>query len=161
MWGYNIPAGAESVQWFKLLLLREEDLEPEVRESEPLLRARKYLRRNKKSAIDLIADYLRGLWKHTLETISRNRGQTVINALRFHVVITVPAIWKSYARQDMKVAAEKAGILDGRRAGPTTLDFAPEPEAAALATLAEPGRSVGTGDVYVICDAGGGTVVSD
>ena len=96
-WDYNIPAGAESVQWFKLLLLRDEDLEPEVRKSEPLLQARKYLQQNKKSAIDLIADYLRSLWKHTLETINRNRSQTVINALRFHVVITVPAIWKSRA----------------------------------------------------------------
>jgi len=42
----------------------------------------------------------------------------------------------------MKAAVEKAGILDIRRVGPTTLDFAPEPEAAALATLAEPGRSL-------------------
>lgn len=61
----------------------------------------------------------------------------------------------------MQEAAKKAGILDPRDAGPTTLGFGPEPEAAALATLCEPGRSIDTKDVYVICDAGGGTVVSD
>lgn len=47
-----------------------------------------------------------------------------------------------------------------RPAGKTTISFAPEPEAAALATISEQGYGVKAGDVYVICDAGGGTVVS-
>lgn len=160
MWGYTIPADADPIKWFKLLLLREDDLAPELRQSEFILRGRKMLRETGKSATDIIADYLGALWKHILETIYKARGQSVIEGLTFHVVITVPAIWKDYARQGMEEAAKKSGILDSRPAGPTTLAFAPEPEAAALASLCENGRSIDTGDVYVICDAGGGTVVS-
>jgi molecular chaperone DnaK (HSP70) len=59
----------------------------------------------------------------------------------------------------MQEAVQKAGILDDRDAGETKLSFAPEPEAAALSTLCEPGRRVNKGDTYIICDAGGGTVV--
>jgi len=160
MWGYEIPADADPVRWFKLLLLKEEDLDADLRFSEFLLRGRRMLRENDKTAVDLIADFLRLLWKHVLDTINRARGESVVDALRFHVVITVPAIWKGYARQGMEEAAKKSGILDRRPAGATTLTFAPEPEAAALSTLCEKGRKTKEGDVYVICDAGGGTVVS-
>ena len=78
--------------------------------------------------------------------------------MAFHVIITVPAIWKDYARQGMEEAARKARILTTRPAGPTILAFAPEPEAAALATLCEGGRNFDAGDLFVICDAGSGTV---
>ncbi|KAL4944566.1 hypothetical protein BDV06DRAFT_220192 [Aspergillus oleicola] len=158
MWGYNIPGGADTVRGFKLLLLRDEDLTEDVKSSEFYLRARKMLRNTGKTVIGLIADYLRGLWKHTIDTINRSLGDFVVDGLKFHVVITVPAIWKAYARQSMKDAAKSAGILKSRRAGETTLSFVPEPEAAALSTLCERGRRIKKGDVYVICDAGGGTV---
>jgi hypothetical protein len=160
MWGYEIPTDADPVRWFKLLLVKDEDLAPELRCSEFLLRGRRMLKENNKTAVDLVADYLRALWKHVLDTINKSRGESVVEALAFKVVITVPAIWKGYARQSMQEAAKKSGILDRRLAGSTTLTFAPEPEAAALSTLCEPGRRTKRGDVYVICDAGGGTVVS-
>ncbi len=158
MWGYEIP-DADPVRWFKLLLLKEEDLDKDLRSSEFLLRGRRMLRENSKTAVGLIADYLRAFWKHIVETINKSRGESVVDTLAFHVVITVPAIWKNYARQGMQKAAEEAGILNPRPAGPTTLSFVPEPEAAALSTLSEPSRRIKEGDVYVICDAGGGTVV--
>jgi hypothetical protein len=161
MWGYEIPPDADPVRWFKLLLLKEEDLEADMRSNEFILRGRKMLKENGKTANDLIADYLRAIWRHVLETINKSRGESVVDALAFHVVITVPAIWKGYARQGMEEAAKKAGILSRRAAGTTALTFAPEPEAAALSTLCEPGRKVKTGEAYMICDAGGGTVVSD
>jgi hypothetical protein len=158
-WGYEIPTDADPVKWFKLLLLKDEDLAPELRTSDFLVRARKMLREEDKSPTDFIADYLRLLWNYTLEKIESDRGSSVVDALKFHVVLTVPAIWKPYARQGMEDAARQAGILKARPAGPTTLSFAPEPEAAALSTLCEPGRRTNAGDVYIICDAGGGTVV--
>lgn len=159
MWGYGIPADADPIRWFKLLLLKEEDLPADLRDAEYLIRARKTLREHKKSATDLIADYLKCLWQHILQTVHKARGKSVVEGLTFHVVITVPAIWKGYARQGMEAAARKSGILAARAAGSTTLAFAPEPEAAALATICEPGRAIKENDVYVICDAGGGTVV--
>jgi hypothetical protein len=160
-WGYLVPPDCDPVRWFKLLLVQESDLDPSLRSSEFILRARQFLRDEGKTAVDLVADYLRALWKHTLDTIARARGQAVLDALRFHIVITVPAIWKGYARQAMREAAENAGLLEDRLAGETRLTLAPEPECAALSTLCEPGRKVNKGDVYIICDAGGGTVVSN
>ncbi|KAI1771010.1 actin-like ATPase domain-containing protein [Hypoxylon cercidicola] len=157
-WGYGVPADSDPVRWFKLLLLKDEDLAPELRASEYILRGRNMLRETKKTAVDLVADYLRCFWRHVMYEINKARGPSVIDALRLHVVITLPAIWKGYARQSMEIAARKAGILDYRDAGDTTLSFAPEPEAAALFTLCEPGRIVKKGNVYIICDAGGGTV---
>ncbi|OQE47198.1 hypothetical protein PENCOP_c001G01352 [Penicillium coprophilum] len=157
-WGFGVPGDADPIRWFKLLLLREEDLSDEVRQSEFVLRARKMLRETGKSATDLVADYLKGLWQHTLETIYKTRTETVVDAYIFNVVVTVPAIWKGYARDAMEEAFEKAGILEDRPAGATTLAFAPEPEAAALVTLCEQEKYMKPDDVYLICDAGGGTV---
>jgi hypothetical protein len=160
MWGYEIPHDADPVRWFKLLLLKEEDLDEDMRSNEFILRGRRLLRENDKSAIDLVTDYLRALWAYVLKSIKKARGEAVVDALTFHVVITVPAIWKGYVRQAMEKAAKDAGILKRRAAGRTTLSLVPEPEAAALSTLYEPGRRVRPGEVYIICDAGGGTVVS-
>ncbi|KAL4949243.1 hypothetical protein BDW69DRAFT_77289 [Aspergillus filifer] len=157
-WGYEIPDDADPVRWFKLLLVKDEDLDEETRSSEFVLRGRKMLRETGKTAVGLIADYLRLLWAHIQETVTKSRGEYVVDALRFHIVITVPAIWKGYARQGMEEAAQQAGLLDSRAAGETKLSFVPEPEAAAFSTLCEPGRRTQPGDVYVICDAGGGTV---
>lgn len=158
-WGYDIPFGADPVRWFKLLLLRDEDLDDEIRLSDYVLRARKMLKELEKSPVDVVADYLRGLWQHILNTIHKSRGKSITDIMAFHVVLTVPAIWKDYARKKMEEAATKAGILKRRQAGPTTLSFVPEPEAAALVTLWENGARVHKNQLYVICDAGGGTVV--
>lgn len=157
LWGSEVPAYAESLQWFKLLLLKREDMSAELFSSECLTRGRDFLSKTGKSAVDVIADYLRLLWDHTIKTITIDIGLFMKTKV-FKVVITVPAIWKGYARQAMTEAARKAGILDDRLAGETTLTFASEPEAAALATLTEPRYEPKVGDTYVICDAGGGTV---
>ncbi|KAM7215780.1 hypothetical protein V8F06_008803 [Rhypophila decipiens] len=158
MWGYGVPSDTDPVRWFKLLLLNEEDIGGELRSSEFLIRGRRMLRENSKSAEDLVADYLRLLWEHVTDSIIKARGASVVDAMTFHVVVTVPAIWKDYARDKMRTAAQMAGILVSRPAGDTTLSFAPEPEAAALSTLCEPGRRTEKGDVYIVCDGGGGTV---
>jgi hypothetical protein len=128
MWGYGIPADAGPVRWFKLLLLREEDLSEELCQTESVICARKMLRTTGKSATDLIADYLRALWQHILETIHKARTASAVAAYTFQVVITVPAIWKDYARNGMEEAANKAGILEHRLAGPRLLPLLPNPK---------------------------------
>lgn len=160
VWSYGVPVDEDPYRWFKLLLLRTEDLDVEVRQSNAVVRVREMMEKSGRTAVGLIADYLRLLWEHTLSTIERARGEDIVEALAIHVVITVPAVWKGYARQAMKEAAAKSGIMDSRLAGPTKLTLVPEPEAAALSTLLEQGSGVRPGNLYVICDAGGGTVVS-
>ncbi|GKT48245.1 chaperone protein DnaK [Colletotrichum spaethianum] len=79
---------------------------------------------------------------------------------KFHIVITLAAIWPDYAKARMRRAAENAGLLEERPAGKTALAFVSEPEAAALATMRDlAGRpNIKIGDHFVVCDAGGGTV---
>jgi hypothetical protein len=159
-WGYDVPMNEEPLRWFKLLLLRTEDLPPKFRKSEYFVRARDMMEKSGKTVQTLITDYLHLLWEHIMSEIKRELGPTVLNSLAIQVVITVPAIWKGYARQTMANAVERSGILDYRERGATKFSFVPEPEAAALATLLDQGSSVRPGNVYLICDAGGGTVVS-
>ena len=85
-----------------------EDMGEELRNVPQLSDCRDFLKRTGKSAVDVVADYLGMLWKHTIETIVRARGQTVVDAMVIRTVITVPAIWKGYARQAM----EEAGVND-------------------------------------------------
>ncbi|OCK99574.1 actin-like ATPase domain-containing protein [Cenococcum geophilum 1.58] len=159
-WGYEIRPNESPLKWFKLLLVDEKDLEPDRRNSPQLIEAKQMLHRLRMTAVDAVGDYLRELWKHTIESIEREFGQSAVRGLPFRVVVTVPAIWKPYAQQRTREAVHKAGILKGRLCGETILHLVPEPEAAALATLAEfRGRpGVKPGDVFVVCDAGGGTV---
>ncbi|KAJ4131118.1 hypothetical protein NW768_006660 [Fusarium equiseti] len=159
-WGYSIPPEKEPLKWFKLLLLDPKDLPAEVARSTQLQEARRLRNQSNKEPIEIIADFLRKLWDHSLESIKRGLGADLVQRTKFHVVITLPAIWPPYAQQRMKQAAQQSGILNVRSAGTTTLRFISEPEAAALATIKDLSKrsTVKTGDTIVVCDAGGGTV---
>lgn len=85
----------------------------------------------------VITDYLRLLWKHSLDSIARARGSTFLGICRLKVIITLPAVWPHYANERMQTVAREAGILDERSAGETTLSFVSEPEAAAHATMTD------------------------
>ncbi|KAF5654811.1 hsp70 family chaperone [Fusarium sp. NRRL 25303] len=157
-WGYDIPGEVSRLQWFKLLLLKPDDLSPEMRASPFLQRARDITRQSGKAPVDVVADYLRLLWDHAQTKIKQELGNAAFNALTLHIVVTIPAIWKGYAQQSTEQAIRKAGLLGRRSAGPTQLNVVTEPEAAALSTILDRYDSVKQGNVYVVCDAGGGTV---
>ncbi|KAH7414561.1 hypothetical protein DE146DRAFT_763391 [Phaeosphaeria sp. MPI-PUGE-AT-0046c] len=158
-WGYGV-GDAESVKWFKLLLLDEKDMEVAQRQSVQIKRARELLRHAGKTPTQAVADYLRLLWNHALTNIKKDFGKIAVDGTPFRVVLTVPAVLTTKAKNRMIIAARRAGILDPRLAGDTILSFVSEPEAAALATFkdlkARP--NLQTGDAFVVCDAGGGTV---
>ncbi|KAF3767179.1 hypothetical protein M406DRAFT_39951 [Cryphonectria parasitica EP155] len=121
-WGLAVPDDKKAIEWFKLLLVDEQNLPDNLRDSERLRDA-------------------------------------MVNICRFNVVITVPAMWSLEAQMKMRTAAKMAGILSRRLAGETTLTLVAEPEAAALATLADMGgeKSIEKDDILVIADCGGGT----
>lgn len=134
-WGYDVPIEEEPIRWFKLLLVDEETLPEEFSDSKQLARARQLIRDLKKEPVEVVADYLRLLWQHTLDQLCRDRGDSAVKGLQLKVWLTVPALWDERARQRMRNAAKMAGILDRRTAGPTELGLVAEPEAAALAVL--------------------------
>jgi hypothetical protein len=108
-----------------------------------------------KKAVDFAADYLTGLHKYIKEeAFPRQFGANFLKDIEIAYVITVPAIWKDSAKALTREAAVRAGI-PGRR-----LELIPEPEAAALycATISNE-VDLTDGDRFLVCDAGGGTVV--
>ncbi|EHK15658.1 uncharacterized protein TRIVIDRAFT_38815 [Trichoderma virens Gv29-8] len=160
VWGYAAPIGESTLKWFKLCLLDREDIPQYLQGSTHLQNTRASLERLGKHAVDVISDYLRELWKHTLACIERAEGSSMMNLSSFKVIVTLPAIWPIYAQFRMKEAIEKAGIMSFRSAADTTMEFITEPEAAALASLQDMSdrADIKTGDHFVVCDAGGGTV---
>ncbi|KAI1080046.1 hypothetical protein F5B20DRAFT_590217 [Whalleya microplaca] len=159
-WGYNIPTDVEPIEWFKLLLLEPEDLQDHLRSSYHIRVARCMVQGLGKGAVEVVGDYLGVLWKHIMGEIQTEKGRNLILGTPIHVVLTVPAIWKDYARERMRHASDRAGILNSRTAGETTLSFISEPEAAALATIPDldDRGDLEVDDSFVVVDAGGGTV---
>jgi len=134
-WGFLVPPDVKCLRWFKLLLLEDADLKPEFDNSKYIKEARETLKSLGKSAVDVVADYLKAIWQHTLKEMTRNDGPGAVEGQPFRVVITLPAIWPTYAQNRMYQAASQAGITARRHGGETKLDFYPEPEAAALAIM--------------------------
>ncbi|KAF9874472.1 hypothetical protein CkaCkLH20_08035 [Colletotrichum karsti] len=159
-WGYDVRPHAESVQWFKLLLLDPKDIPDHLKASTHLEEARALLSQLGKTPTDVVADYLRSVWAHVQEMATKEFGKAIFRLTPFHVVISVPAIWKDAARDRMADAVRMAGILEPRDCGHTELSFVTEPEAAATATLLdlEDRPDIQAGDTITIVDAGGGTV---
>ncbi|OCK78280.1 actin-like ATPase domain-containing protein [Lepidopterella palustris CBS 459.81] len=69
-------------------------------------------------------------------------------------ILTVPAVWSDKAKSDTLWCASQAGF------GPMEkIKLITEPEAAAVYTFTElPEYSVRKGEIFITCDAGGGTV---
>lgn len=108
-----------------------------------------------KDAVDFAADYLTCVIKYlTEEAFPRQFGESYLDGLQIAYVITVPAIWKDSAKSLTRQAAEHAGIPHSK------LGLITEPDAAALycATISTQ-VDLEDGDRFMVCDAGGGTVV--
>lgn len=139
-WGFDIPADQKPLQWFKLLLLRPEDMkqplvDDNIRNSSYITETREMLKLLNKTPQDVVADYLRLLWQHIIKDIKRSHGDARVDRVPFRVVLTFPAVWPLYAQSFLKQAATLAGIKDLRPGGETKFDLCPEPEAAALAVM--------------------------
>jgi len=138
-WGFEVTPDMNPMKWFKLLLLKEDDVvREEILDSEPLKDARAQLQGpNAPTATLIVGRYLGKLWQHTYSEL---KSRLDIDNLPLRVAITVPAIWPPYAHKAMRDAAEIAGILGERDIGATTLDLVQEPEAAGLSILFERGK---------------------
>ena len=166
IWGGQVlPHDEPQITRFKLGL--EESVSQHYQSSGPspqapskLLFFRKPRQLNAKEPVDFAADYLRCLYNYVHESFFPNEfGLAGVQAQRLTYVITVPAIWSDTAKDLTRQAAVRAGISQD------TLALITEPEAAALycgtiycGTSHE--AELHNGDRFLICDAGGGTVVN-
>jgi len=112
-----------------------------------------------KDPVDVVADYLTEVRKHVYKELAELYGEALLGSLRKELVITVPAVWSERAK-DLTLKAVSKAKFDAFK-----MSLVTEPEAAAIYTLKGmkegPGKDqIQVGDVFVLCDAGGGTVVS-
>lgn len=148
-WGFEVDLDEDFIEFLKLLLDPEQEL--------PSYVSREYLssqlRKTGKTAIQATADYLVKLKEHVLEQVEQ-RFEAIFTNTNIEFILTVPAVWSDAAKDATLKAAELAGLSREHN-----LSMVTEPEAAALYALKTvAGVSAHEGDVYIVCDAGGGTV---
>ncbi|KAF9346101.1 Heat shock 70 kDa protein 12A, partial [Mortierella sp. AD094] len=113
--------------------------------------------KDKVSVPDAISDYLEALHEYVAEKILQEFGHSY-SRKSFRYCLTVPAMWSDKAKDIMRKAATRAGLITGDD-HPDRLTLVSEPEAAALyCEKACKQYDLGHGDRFMICDAGGGTV---
>jgi molecular chaperone DnaK (HSP70) len=108
-----------------------------------------------KKAINFAADYLSCIFNYSKERLETHHGAARLENQKTAYVVTVPAIWGGEAKELTRRVATSAGIP--RR----SLILITEPEAAAVycSSKCKQEGGLNVNDKFLICDAGGGTVV--
>ncbi|KEQ67730.1 actin-like ATPase domain-containing protein [Aureobasidium melanogenum CBS 110374] len=149
-WGFEVNQDKEFIQFVKLLLDPSQELPQYVSREE--LEAR--LKRAGKTAVQAAADYLANLKDHVSEQLQKRFGERMYTTTKVEYILTVPAVWSDAAKDATMKAAELAGMNEA-----DNLSMITEPEAAALCALKTVADvSAREDDVWIVCDAGGGTV---
>ncbi|PWW76339.1 actin-like ATPase domain-containing protein [Tuber magnatum] len=151
-WGFGIPSKEPRLAWFKLLLDPTKYSHASTANS-PLARTQLLIPRGKKP-VDVVADYLSELYKHTIDHLEKSLGKEVVEVSPLDFILTVPAVWSDAAKDLTLQAAKSAGF--GRK---KSIRLISEPEAAAVCCLKEiEPNHLNIGDTFVVADCGGGTV---
>ncbi|KAG0199103.1 hypothetical protein BGX28_007557 [Mortierella sp. GBA30] len=109
------------------------------------------------TVVDAIADYLRLFHAHVLQSVLKGFG-AAFEQSHIQYCLSVPAMWTDNAKAMMRQAALQAGMISPLDP-PHRLLLISEPEAAALYCEKKCDQfSIGHGQRFMICDAGGGTV---
>lgn len=105
-----------------------------------------------KTATDAAADFLIVMHETIQGELIKRFGEPFVNQADIAYILTVPAVWSDAAKQATIRAAQQAGLGQCSH-------MISEPEAAAVYALSTmKGSGLQVGDVYIILDAGGGTV---
>jgi len=158
-WGFDIPPHleAKTVKFVKLLLepnaarkisSLNDVVDPEATGD--------LLRKLEIEPVEVATEYIKLLWAHAKQQIIRHVTQATFDFAEKVVLFTVPAVWSDRAKHNTYMIAVGAGLADDD----ITLEMVSEPEAAAIAVLKDRSRmrSIAKEDVFVVVDAGGGTV---
>jgi hypothetical protein len=132
-WGFETTRGLKQYVWTKLLLDKNADL---TEFDDPLLKEMYgcgfLTLPDGKSAKDVAEDYLRELYKYTIQVLERELSAETLRTMPMECWITTPAIWTHGAQSATLEAAKAAGF--GSRPN-DIVNTISEPEAAALTVL--------------------------
>ena len=82
-WGFNIPPEEKPIQWFKLLLLRPEDMDDKIQDYRYIKEAREQLLKLNKLAEQVVADYPRLLWRHIIKDMKLTLRDAAVDSHLF------------------------------------------------------------------------------
>lgn len=125
-WGHHVREQDNDLfrfRWMKILL---DPAHKYYKEAPQIKGMVERLNKIGKTAEQVVADYLKCIWDHTLATLRRKHEEVSLYTMK--VVLTVPAVWSPAAKDKTLQAARKAGL-------PVDIMLVTEPEAAALAVL--------------------------
>ncbi|KAK6356035.1 hypothetical protein TWF718_000409 [Orbilia javanica] len=110
-----------------------------------------------KKPVDIVADYLAKVRETAWDVLEQQYGKVLFSSMKKELVVTVPAVWSERAK-DLTLKAVNRAEFNASK-----ISLVSEPEAAAIYTLKcmreGPSRDdIKLGDVFVLCDSGGGTV---
>ena len=182
-WGYQVEPGMTAYSWTKLLLDQHTPLTDfDDRALNKASGVGIMMLPEGKTAIDVVADYLAEVYRHIMKTIGKQISEEALRVTPIEFWFTIPAIWSDQAQAATREAAERAGFSNVERRQ-DRIYMVSEPEAAAITALEKYTRSNVEGSVRVrfypiltsglvidcfpqrgdgvlVCDCGGGTVVS-
>ncbi|KAK5737794.1 hypothetical protein LTR17_006442 [Elasticomyces elasticus] len=147
-WGFQIRPDEDRLRCLKLFLDPSQPIPDHI----SLPDVRQQLMLCGKNVNIVVAEFLRALFAHTKEILSRRYGQQFVATTKLKIVLTVPAVWSDTAKDATLKAAEAAGMGND-------IAMISEPEAAAVYTLqAIQPNNLKVGNNFIVIDAGGGTV---
>jgi hypothetical protein len=159
LWGFMIPPNVQRHMWTKLEL-----------ENRPVGEAAKIQQETSSTAlglhkqpVDIIADYLSQIKAHLMQNLDQRYGKELWRTLPITLVVTMPAVWSDKTKARTRQAVDKAGFNTTQFPGLNEILDATEPECAAIYTIHSLRDTVhdtkfSTGDRFIVCDMGGGTV---
>ncbi|KAK4450231.1 hypothetical protein QBC34DRAFT_484501 [Podospora aff. communis PSN243] len=145
-WGASVNRMTDSIIGIKLLL----DPDQERPLYLPTGNLQRDIKKLPKTPVEVAADFIRAIYQHAHAEIAKRVPKDYMSLCQQKFVLSVPAVWSDAAKNATLEAAKIAGM------SPVTL--IKEPEAAALYTMHSLDFALKVGDVFVVCDAGGGTV---
>jgi len=145
-WGASVNRMTDSIIGIKLML----DPAQERPLYLPAGNLQRDIRKLPKKPVEVAADFIRAIYQHALAEITKQVPRGYMSLCQQQFVLSVPAVWSDAAKHATLEAAKMAGMF------PVTL--IKEPEAAALYTMHSLDFALNVEDVFVVCDAGGGTV---
>lgn len=94
-WGNHALSAPGTLKFFKLHILKDEDLRDEIRNCEPHKLAKALMEELGMSVIEAIAQYLKKLWESFINLAKETVTAQTVEMSRFYVVVTLPAICQS------------------------------------------------------------------
>ncbi|KAI9774152.1 MAG: hypothetical protein M1840_005245 [Geoglossum simile] len=152
-WGFEVQDDPDRVCFPKLFLDPEQ-----LRTAQQLARVASTAENHSPEELARgVVRYLSSLRQHAVAHMEQTWGRERVEQTPQEFVLSVPAIWSDPAKAKTMECAIGAGF--GSQDNLASIRLVSEPEAAAVYTISTlPDRTLGKDDVFVICDAGGGTV---